>query len=147
MCTLRECKAYIPVRRKIFALGIPTCWYLKTRKFVFSPTPNLRFALPPTRNHNASQWNIGCVGSPTQNFRVGHVHFFFWVSISFALVPVFQWNMGLTVAIEHNKSKSWLLHKHNVNTVATERTYVRSVCTVWSVFADSLILLGIVDRG
>ena len=36
-----------------FALPIPTCWYLKTRKF----------ALPPTPNPNASQWNIGCIGS------------------------------------------------------------------------------------
>ena len=36
-------------------LGIPTCWYLKTRKF----------ALPPMRNPNASQWNITYVGSQT----------------------------------------------------------------------------------
>ena len=38
----------------------------------------------PTQNPNASQWNIGCVGSQTQNFRVGHVHFMFFVLISFA---------------------------------------------------------------
>ena len=58
-------KAYIPLRRKIFvlgpcvglepqrqnfALGIPTCWYLKTRKFVLPRTPNLKFGLPPTPN-------------------------------------------------------------------------------------------------
>ena len=41
-----------------FALAIPTCWYLKT----------LKFALPPTQIPNESQWNIGCIGSPTQNF-------------------------------------------------------------------------------
>ena len=38
---------------------------------------NAKFALPPTRNLNASQWNICCVGSQTQNDRVGHVHFIF----------------------------------------------------------------------
>ena len=57
----------------------------------------LKFALPPTRNPVASQWNIGCVRSQTQNTRIGHVHFFSWLSISFALGPVFQWNMGLKV--------------------------------------------------
>ena len=28
-----------------------------------NPTQNLQFAFYPTRNPNASQWNIGCVGS------------------------------------------------------------------------------------
>ena len=60
-----------------FALAIPTCWYLKTLKFALPPTRNIKFALPPTQNPNASQWNIGCVGSPMQNFCVGHVHFMF----------------------------------------------------------------------
>ena len=50
---------------------------------------------------DASQWNIGGVGSPTQNFRVGHVHFMLFMSISFASGTqrklVFQWNMGLKV--------------------------------------------------
>ena len=32
-------------RRQGFALGIPTCWYLKCEKL---PTPNLKFALAPT---------------------------------------------------------------------------------------------------
>ena len=47
-------------QRHTFALGIPTCWYLKMRKH---PTPNLKFLFYPTRNPIASQWNIGCVGS------------------------------------------------------------------------------------
>ena len=59
-------------QRHNFALPIPTCWYLKP------PTPNLKFALPPTRNRNASQWNIGCVGPQTQISCVGHVHFIFF---------------------------------------------------------------------
>ena len=44
-----------------------------------------------------NRWNIGRVGSPTQNSRVGHVHLIFLVSISFALGPVFQWNMSFTL--------------------------------------------------
>ena len=50
------------------------------------------------------------------------------------------------VAMKHKKSKSWLLHKHVcVYTVATERTYVCSVCTVWlyvcSVCTEQIVLL------
>ena len=71
--------------------NIPTCWYL------FFSMPNLKIASPPTATPNASQWNIGCVGSPTQNFCIGHVHFMLFVLISFALVtqrePSLQWNM------------------------------------------------------
>ena len=74
-------------QRDHFALPIPTC-YLKT----------LKFALLPTQNPNASQWKIGSVGYQTQNFRVDHVHFMFFVLISFAFggqhKPSFQWNMG-----------------------------------------------------
>ena len=60
-------KAYIPLRRKIpgvggwrwampptpdFALEIPTCWYILA-------LPNAKICVFP----DASQWNIGCVGS------------------------------------------------------------------------------------
>ena len=58
----------------------------------------LKFAFPPTQNPNASQWNIGCVGSLALGLCVGHVHFIFFVLISFALGSrhkrSFQWNMG-----------------------------------------------------
>ena len=89
----KNSKAYIPLdpkpfalgpgvgfdpQRHNFAMGIPTCWYLKTLKFALFPTRNIKFVLPPAQNPNASQWNIGCVGSQTHNFRVGHVHFIFW---------------------------------------------------------------------
>ena len=47
------------------------------------------------RNPNASQWNIGCVGSQTQISHVGHVHFIFFVSISFALASQFPVEYGL----------------------------------------------------
>ena len=70
-----------------FALPIPTCWYLKMLKFALPLTPTLKFALPPTRNPNTSQWNIGCVGSPMQNFCVGHVHFMLFIPFCSHWVP------------------------------------------------------------
>ena len=72
----------------------------KNTKICITPTPMLKFALPPMPNPNASRWNIGGVGSPTQNSRVGHVDFMLFVSLSLALASQrehnFQWNMGLT---------------------------------------------------
>ena len=69
-------------------------------KFAFNPTRNLKFAFYPTRNPHASQWNIGYVGSLVLGLCVGHVHFIFFVFISFALGSrrkrSFQWNMGFT---------------------------------------------------
>ena len=66
--------------------------------FAFHPTQNLKVAFYLTRNSNASQWNIGCVGSLALGLCVGHVHFIFFVLISFALGSrrkrSFQWNMG-----------------------------------------------------
>ena len=67
--TLGPCVGLHPQRHS-FPLGIPTCWYLKTLRFALPPTQNIKVALPTKQNPNASQWNIGCVGYPTQN--VGH---------------------------------------------------------------------------
>ena len=64
-------------------------------KNALPPTPNLKFAFPPTQNPNASQWNMGCVGSKTQISCVGHVHSIFFVSISFALGSQFPVEYGL----------------------------------------------------
>ena len=65
---------------------------------ILEPTQTLKFALPPTPNPNASQWNIGVVGTNRKHFRVGHVHFMFFVQILFAFggqrEHSFQWNMG-----------------------------------------------------
>ena len=79
-------------QRQNFALGIPKCWYLgaNANPFcvlpdAFYPTRNLKCAFYPTRNPNASQWNIGCVGSLALGLCVGHVHFIFFVLISIAL--------------------------------------------------------------
>ena len=95
-------------QRESFALGIPTCWNLKMLKFALPPMPNLKFALPPMRTPNASQWNIGCVGTPGVGTHVGHVHFILFVSISFALGSQckrgFQWNMGLRLPLTIKKN-------------------------------------------
>ena len=61
---------------------------------------NLKVAFYSMQNPNASQWNKGCVGSLALGLCVGHVHFIFFVLISFALGSrckcIFQWNMGFT---------------------------------------------------
>ena len=74
-----------------FVLVIPTCWYLKT----------LKFALPPTQNPHTSQWNIGCVWSPTQHFCIGHVDFMLFIPFLVALRTqrerCSQCNMGFRI--------------------------------------------------
>ena len=39
--------------------------------FSLPQTQMLKFVLPPTRNLNASQWIIGCVGSPGVRLTLG----------------------------------------------------------------------------
>ena len=93
---MKKTKPLFHCDAKTLALGIPRCWYRKM----------LKFALSPTRNPNASQWNIARVGSPGIGARVGHVHFMLFVSISFALGSQcehrFQWNMDLILLILDN---------------------------------------------
>ena len=50
-------------QHQYFAFGIPTCCILE-------PTQTLKFALPPTPNPNASQWNIGVVGTQCKMFTL-----------------------------------------------------------------------------
>ena len=52
-------------------------WYI----LALPPTPNLKYALPPTPTPDASQWNIGGVGSS----GVGHVDFMY-ISCTFQVV-------------------------------------------------------------
>ena len=58
----------------------------------------LKFASAPTPTPDASQWKIGGVGPSGVGAGVGHVHFMFFVLISFTFCsqrkPSFQWNMG-----------------------------------------------------
>ena len=69
-------------RRQNFALEIPTCWYilaLPNAKICVTPDAKPKICVTPTPTPDASQWNIGGVGSQTQISCVGHVHFFFFV--------------------------------------------------------------------
>ena len=48
-------------------------WRYLTLKFALAPTQNLKFAIAPTPNPDASQWNIGGIGSS----GIGHVYFMY----------------------------------------------------------------------
>ena len=67
-----------------------------------SPDAKHKIAFPPTQNPK-SQWNIGYIGSLALGLCVGHVHFIFFVLISFALGSrrkrSFQWNMGFSISM------------------------------------------------
>ena len=84
-------------------------------KIALPPTQTLKFALPPMQTPRANRWNIGRVGSPSQN-RVGHVDFMLFVSLSLALGSQhqrnFQWNMGYSVC---RYSKNTLCIAHPVS--------------------------------
>ena len=85
-----------------FALEIPTCWYILV-------LPNAKICVSPDATPDASQWNIGGVGPSGVGAGIGHVHFVFFVLISFAFCsqrkPSFQWNMGLR-DIPQNKTNN-----------------------------------------
>ena len=53
----------------------------KNAKICIIPNANFKNLRYP----NVSQWNIGCVWSQTQNFRICHVHFIF-VGVDFICV-------------------------------------------------------------
>ena len=65
-----EIKAYIPLRRKIPGIGgwrwvmppMPEFCVGETKMLVYLGV-TLKFAFFPTPTPDASQWNIGCVGS------------------------------------------------------------------------------------
>ena len=65
---------------KPYALGtfaLPNAKYTNT--LVSFALGDTNFSRHPTQNPNASQRNKGCVGSQTQIFHVGHVHFMFFL--------------------------------------------------------------------
>ena len=53
----------------------------KNANICVTPNANAKICVTP----NASKWNIGSVGSPRVGALIGHVHFMFFVLISFAL--------------------------------------------------------------
>ena len=102
---INKFKAYIPLRHNIFALGPCVGLDPQRQNFTFGdtnmlvskntkicviPDSNLKFALPPTQNPNASQWNIGRVGYPTPTFRLGHVDFMLFIPFFSRWVPLFS---------------------------------------------------------
>ena len=79
-------KAYIPLRRKISALGPcvgpdpqgvgdTNMLVSKNAKIYVFLNAKPKICVAPVQNPNASQWNMGCVGLQTQHFHVGNVHF------------------------------------------------------------------------
>ena len=89
-------------RRQNFALGIPTCWYFGANAnplicVLADAKPEICILADAKPKRKPVEYRLRWV--PTQNSGVGHVHFMFFVLISFALgsqhAPSFQWNMGL----------------------------------------------------
>ena len=101
----QEIKAYIPPERKIPGVG-GWCWAMpptpefcvgdtnmlvsKMWKFALPdarPPPNLKSALAPTPNPDASQWNIGCVGSQRKMLALAMYISCFLCTFHLCLVP------------------------------------------------------------
>ena len=87
-------------------LGIPTCLYFGANAnplicILADAKPKICVLADAKPKRKPVEYRLCWV--PTQNSGVGHVHFMFFVLISFVLgsqrEPSFQWNMGLTVLI------------------------------------------------
>ena len=66
-------------------------------KICVTPNANAKICVTPTVNPQREQVEFRSDGSSEQNSCVGHVYFMSFMSISFALGPVLQWNMGYRV--------------------------------------------------
>ena len=91
-----------PIFHCNFALGIPSCWYFGANAnhligVLADAKPKIGVLADVKPKRKPVEYRLHWV--PTQNSGVGHVHFMFFVLISFALgsqrKPSFQWNMGL----------------------------------------------------
>ena len=99
-------KAYIPPERKIPGVGgwrwamHPTPDFCVTQRKIYqhvgifwryprrqSPTPTLKFALPPTPTPDASQWNIAGVGSQRKMLALAMYISFFLCRFHLRLHP------------------------------------------------------------
>ena len=93
---------------------------------------------------NASQFNIGCIGSRGVGFCVVHVHFMLFVSISFVLGNQFPVEYGLNVDMYNDVTEM-----QNLNAIFhcnTKTTYVRAlhwvrIPTRAISFADTIMLV------
>ena len=57
----------------------------KYTKMCVTPNAKPKICVTPNANPDASQWNLGCVGTPGVGAHIGHVYFMLFVSISFVL--------------------------------------------------------------
>ena len=103
-CYFLRVKPIFHCNAKPFALilcfGLPSQFHVGDTNLLVSKNAKICI-LPLTPSPNASRWNIGGVGSPTQSSHVGHVDFMLFVSLSLALGSQrernFQWNMGFRI--------------------------------------------------
>ena len=72
-------------QRQNCEFGVPNMLVAKNAKICVTPNANAKICVTPTLTPNASRWNIGGVGPPMQNSRIGHVDFMLFVSLSLAL--------------------------------------------------------------
>ena len=93
-------------RRQNFVLGIATCWYLGANAnplICVLPDAKPKICILPKAKPKRKSVEYRLRWVRTENSGIGHVHFMFFVSISFALgsqrEPSFQWNMGFTEII------------------------------------------------
>ena len=127
-------KAYIPPERKIPGVGSwrwvmhPTPDFCVTLTPIFcitrcqTPDANPKICVFPDANPRRQPVEYRLRWVPKQNAGVGHVHFMFFVYVSFAFggqcEPHFQWNMGLT----GQKHKIILKSKKTRNIVVSDFT-------------------------
>ena len=67
-------------------------------KICLTPNAKHKTCVTPNAKPNVSQRNIGCLGSPMQNFRAGHVHFSFFCVDFFRVGSCFSVKYGLKVS-------------------------------------------------
>ena len=108
-----DTKAYIPLRRKTIGVGSwrwltpPTPHFslgdtnMLVSEKAKTPDAKPKICVLPNAKPKRKPVEYRLRWVPTQNSGVGHVHFMFFVLISFALgsqhEPSFQWNMGLNL--------------------------------------------------
>ena len=120
-------KAYIPLQRKIPGVGGWRWAMPSTPGFCIGNTNMLERTQPDAKpkicvlldtkpKRKPVEYRLRLV--PMQNSGVGHVHFMFFVLISFALgsqrKQKFQWNMGLTYTlVGHPQIDDTIFTTHN----------------------------------
>ena len=98
--TLHQCriKPIFHCNAKYLASGVGVGQCPRHQNFALEmPTQNVKFALPLTPTRDASQWNIGGVGSPNARFSLWPCTFHVVYASGTQSKLVFQWNMGLRV--------------------------------------------------